>query len=82
MPEFGPRDLLDHTLAVYLKKSGVLINDPHVSSSVLCDSRYGSRYVADSYKTVIVEIAKPKRGGNPDSSCIILKERVRNEPFG
>src|SRR4051794_17770464 len=79
MPELGPWNLLDHILVAYLKKSGVLVRDPQPSCSVLCDSRHGSSHFADRNKTLIFQVPEAEGSRNPDSSGIILKERIRSE---
>jgi hypothetical protein len=79
MPEPRPWYLLDHTPTEYLKKSGVLVGDPEIPGFVLCDGSNSSGYCADRNIPAIVEIPEPKRGGNPNSPGIILKERIRFE---
>src|SRR6185369_6815633 len=61
MTEFGPWDLLDHTLTTYLKKTGMLVSDPQISSNVLCDTSGYSRHVGYRNKAVIFKVAESKR---------------------
>jgi hypothetical protein len=82
MAQRGPRKRLAHTAPVHLNKTCMFVGDPQSPSGVLRDRSNSSGHRADRNKPVVVQIAKPKRSGNPDSSCTVLEKGVGGEAVG
>src|SRR5262249_24188861 len=74
MSQVAPGDLLDFTFAPQMKKTELLIGEPHIPSCVLINSELASAGNA-SYgnKPAFFPVADATKCSNPDSSVIILK---------
>src|SRR5579862_768082 len=77
MPKVRPRHSLDLSLGRYKRKTLFLVADPQISHFVSCD---GNRLVVGEaergHKPPAFQVADLALGRNPNSSVMILKNRI------